>query len=122
MLENIRKNIMGTTSFDMKVAGMRKVQDFVVYPLTEKVDKILIQSDTRWGEIEIATGKGLISKPHSNGANSVSFMVDKMRGGVKEFELTQEELSSLLAFIRGTAGKLVGDSFVLSDNSGAVLV
>ena len=32
MISNIHKNCMGTVSFDAKFAGMRKPQDFIVYP------------------------------------------------------------------------------------------
>ena len=60
-ITNYKKNIMGTTSFDLKVKGMRKPQDFIVYPITEKTDKIRIQSDKKFGEIHLPTGKGILS-------------------------------------------------------------
>ena len=39
-ISRLRKNIMGTLSFDLKVGSMRKAQDFIVYPMSELEDKI----------------------------------------------------------------------------------
>ena len=58
-IEKIRTNIMGTISFNMKIEGMRKFQDFIVYPIqkndSEKV--ITIQSDTRIGRLNLKIGR-----------------------------------------------------------------
>lgn len=63
-ISKIKSNIMGTTSFDMQLKGMRKEQDFIVYPVQkDQKDKvILIQSDKRIGKINLETGKGIISE------------------------------------------------------------
>lgn len=48
MITNIRKNRIGTVSFDGKFDGMRKSQDFIVYPMHDGNDTstALVQSDT----------------------------------------------------------------------------
>ena len=118
-ITNYRKNIMGTLSFDLKVKGMRKPQDFIVYPITEKTDKIRIQSDKKWGEIHINSGKGILSK---SGSTSWHLHSDMMNMNVIKFELTPEELEELKTQIKSTSGKDVGNTIMRTDNSGAALL
>ena len=113
LLDKLHKNIMGTLSFDLKISGMRKPQDFIVYPAGEKTDAILIQSDTRIGRINMTSGKGVMSQSHANGAYGVHLSMDKLI----PFELSESQLKELKAKISGTAGESVGSSFVTSDNS-----
>jgi hypothetical protein len=77
-LSNLHKNFLGTVSFDLKLKGMRKAQDFIVYPITaEDADKpIMVQSETRIGKIDLETGRGLMSKSHPNGAYFVHYQMD----------------------------------------------
>lgn len=58
MIENFSKNCMGTVSFDAKFPGMRKPQDFIVYPIQsgEAPAQIKIQSDKRAGFISLVSG------------------------------------------------------------------
>ena len=56
-ISRLRKNIMGTLSFDLKVGSMRKAQDFIVYPMSELEDKISIQSSKKFGIISIEDGR-----------------------------------------------------------------
>ena len=107
-----RKNIMGTLSFDMKLPNMRKAQDFIVYPVQEKTDYIMIQSDTRFGKIEMTTGRGLMSQSHANGAYAVHLHIDKL----VKFELTESQLEKLKEELAKTAGRNVGSAGVVSDN------
>jgi len=118
-ITNYKKNIMGTTSFDLKVKGMRKPQDFIVYPITEKTDKIRIQSGKKFGEIHLPTGKGILSK---SGNTSWHLSSDMMNRNVNTFELSEAELQEFINQIKSTSGKSVGSSFVKSDNSGARLL
>lgn len=123
MISNLRKNCMGTTSFDAKFAGMRKPQDFIVYPMKEGDDsqRPIIQSDTRIGMVCLQTGKVWMSKPHANGANFIHLsmecaLIDK---------LSQEDLFNLKAHIFATAHGAAGkaeNGIVQSDNSGALEV
>ena len=110
---------MGTLSFDLKVKGMRKPQDFIVYPITGKTNIIRIQSDKKWGEIDVTTGKGILSK---TGNNSWAFALDVSNRNVNKFDLTPEELEELKSKIRETSGKEVGNVIITTDNSGAELL
>jgi hypothetical protein len=118
-ITNYHKNIMGTLSFDLKVKGMRKPQDFIVYPITEKTDKIRIQSDKKFGEIHISSGRGVLSK---SGNTSWHLALDIMNRNVNTFQLNDAEMEELKSQIRATTGKDVGSSFVTTDNSGAELL
>ena len=118
-ITNYHKNFMGTLSFDLKVKGMRKPQDFIVYPITGKTNIIRIQSDKKWGEIDATTGKGILSK---TGNNSWAFALDVSNRNVNKFDLTPEELEELKSKIRETSGKEVGNVIITTDNSGAELL
>jgi hypothetical protein len=121
IISNIKKNIMGTTSFDMKLPNMRKPQDFIVYPISKKQDweEILIQSENRFGRLNVLTGKGTMSKP-KNYANSMSLAWDEVRKQATEFEISEADLALLKNQIKGTAGDMVGTNGVMyCDNSEA---
>jgi hypothetical protein len=113
----LSKNILGTTSIEMKISGMRKPQEFTVYPISsDDTDKIItIQSDTRIGRIDLKSGRGVMSQSHSSGAYFVHLQMDKLI----PFTLTESDLEDLKAHIFKTAGSNVGSSVVKSDNSGA---
>jgi hypothetical protein len=98
---------------------MRKPQDFIVYPITEKTDKIRIQSDKKFGEIHISSGRGVLSK---SGNTSWHLALDIMNRNVNTFQLNDAEMEELKSQIRATTGKDVGSSFVTTDNSGAELL
>jgi predicted ABC-type ATPase len=113
----LRKNIMGTTSIEMKISGMRKSQEFSVYPISaDDTDKIItIQSSTRIGRIDLKSGRGVMSQSHSSGAYSVHFQMDKLT----PFTLNESDLEELKMHIFKTAGSSVGTRGIVSDNSGA---
>lgn len=118
MIGNFKKNIMGTISFNGKFPGMRKEQDFIVYPLSGEADvtKLTIQSDTRIGEINLTNGWVTLSNAHANGAYQHHLMLE----GSKVEKLNAEELLMLKAHVLGTADKLAGtNGIVYTDNSGA---
>lgn len=121
---NIHKNIMGTTSFDLRVDGMRKNQEFVVYPMQsgDGSQVIRIQSDHRFGYLDLATGKGELSANYPQYANSQRFAIDKATGRTVKFELRNVDNEALRLFIFTTAGNLVGSSVVKCDNSNAINV
>lgn len=117
MIGKISKNIMGTTSFEMKITGMRKMQDFIVYPITDATKPLLIQSDTRIGYLDHKTGKGIMSKSHSGGAYFHHLTLDVKQS----FELTEMDLSALKMQIFVSADKNAGDNGVMfTDNSEAI--
>jgi hypothetical protein len=112
-IDGFRKNIMGTLSFNLRLANMRKPQDFVVYPASEATDSIMIQSDTRIGKIQMSNGSGKMSQSHPSGAYGVHLSMDKLI----DFELSQGQLDTLKSELAKTAGSKVGKSVVFSDNS-----
>jgi len=119
---NIHKNIMGTTSFDLRIKGMRKNQDFIVYPMqkTSEADKIQIQSDNRFGFINLKTGEGKMSKPHGNHAGFLEYQIDQAGNKLTGFGLRQVDLQALRLFIFTTQSKMAGTSGIMfCDNSKA---
>lgn len=115
-ISNISGNIMGTTSFDLKLKGMRKPQDFIVYPISKSEAKkpIMIQSDKRIGMLDLDTGEGLMSQNHANGAYFIHLQLDKKTS----FKISEDDLNKLKQKIIGTTGESVG-SVIVSDNEGA---
>lgn len=115
MITNCHKNIMGTVSFDGKFAGMRKAQDFIVYPMQDSGEVITIQSDTRIGQIDLATGALVLSAPRSGGCGFIHLQV----GPRQRETLPQEEIQTLRQCVKSTGGLLVGGC-VKSENTGAM--
>lgn len=113
----LKRNIMGTTDIEMKITGMRKPQDFIVYPIgaDDAGNVIKIQSETRIGQINLVKGVGVMSQSHQGGAYFVHLQMDKLTS----FELSEKDLKDLKAFINKTSGSSVGSSMIKSDNSGA---
>ena len=121
-ISNLHRNSLGTTSFDGKFSKMRKASDFIVYPLGEgEHNTIAIQSNSRFGRIEIATGKLVLSASHTF-ANSVTLIMDTLNGKATTETLPQGDLDTLLGHIRGTASPMAGGNNVMRiycENSGA---
>lgn len=117
MIGNFRKSIMGTAEFVGRFTGMRKPQDFIVYPMHGGGDATAatVQSDTRIGSIDLATGDVRMSRPKAGGA----FFADIPHGSPPMDRLSGEELLLLKAAIFGTAGANVGNVVVRTDNRGA---
>jgi hypothetical protein len=119
MLNNFRKNAMGTVTFDAQFPGMRKAQDFVVYPIEkgQPADVITVQSDTRIGRINLTTGNVAMSPPQSGGAYMAHLRLGKVVG-----TLAPELLAQMKDEIAKTAGSSVGSRGVTTDNAGASAV
>lgn len=116
MIANITKNRMGTASFDGKFDGMRKAQDFIVYPMKEESERAMIQSDTRIGFVDLQSGVVKLSKSHQSGAYNVH-LIEATQAG----KLSAEELLMFKAGIFATAsGKAGNNGIVYTDNSGAI--
>jgi hypothetical protein len=111
MLSNFHKNVLGTLSFDAKFPTMRKSQDFITYAIKDP-SRVMIQSDTRIGTIDLNTGWVSLSRPHPNGAYTVHLAESQ-----RTVLLSTRELEELKAQIRATSGACVGESFVKVDNS-----
>lgn len=111
---NIKKNILGTICITLKVKGMRKEQDFILYPITKESTSLTIQSETRIAKLNL-DGKGLISKSHPNGAYFVHFQMDILT----PFEFSKNDWSQIVDYIGVTEGANVGKAGISTDNSGA---
>jgi hypothetical protein len=126
MITNIKKNSVGTASFDAKFGKMRKAQNFVTYPIHSDMngETITIQSEHRFAIVKVASGETLISANHAQYANSIRLQCDIINGKAERFIIDKGILEPLLAFIRGTAGSMVGNNAmcVYTDNSNANLV
>lgn len=120
-ITNIRRNIMGTTSFDARFPGMAKSQDFIVYPIRNAETKIAIQSDNRFGYIDMESGAVELAKGGQY-TNAAIFTLAKMRGTLVKDQLTPEQLAELRTAIGQTAGPNVGERGVYSDNIGAAAI
>lgn len=115
MIRKFTKNIMGTVSFNGRFPGMRKEQDFCCYPMPDLTEDVKIQSDTRIGNINLTTGRVMLSKAHPNGAYN-----QHLHEAAFVEKLSAEELFMLKAEIMATASPHAGTSGVIfCDNKGA---
>ena len=118
MIIEVRKNRMGTADVELKAGNMRAADEFIVYPMPDKTDKILLQSDKRWCEIDANTGNGVITNGKGGHPNRWLLSMQIAEGTAQRFIVPSDELAYLKMGIFETTGKLVGD-FIKSDNSGA---
>ena len=121
MITNCHRNILGTLSFDALFPGMRKASDFIVYPMHDSGTIIRIQSDNRFGQIDLDTGACVLSA-NSGGshAGAAWLTVCQIRGTLGRFTLAEEERATLRQWVKSTGGVLVGNSIVKTDNTGAI--
>lgn len=118
MITNMHTNIMGTLSFDGKFMGMRKAQDFIVYPMHGESEWIKVQSKTRIGGINLKSGEVKLCPPVQSGAYAQHLALIQHSG-----VLDSETLFTLKAHIMGTAsGKAGTNGVVYTNNSGALEV
>lgn len=120
MIANIRKNIMGTCSFNGQFSGMRKPQDFIVYPMREAGDIIRIQAKGRFGELNLATGELVLSTKNGRHAGNEWLAVCVAMGTAITEILPIDEIQAIRLCVKSTGGIAVGSSFVKSDNTGAL--
>lgn len=113
------KNCMGTICFSGKFDGMRKAQEFTVYPLAggDAADKITIQSDTRIGTVRLNDGEVRLSPSVQSGAYFYHLSLAKAVTA-----LTAEELVFLKANVFATAASAAGTHGVTCDNTSALEV
>ncbi len=120
MITNCNRNILGTVSFDGRFAGMRKPQDFIVYPMEDSGPLIRIQSNNRMGQINLDTGNLVLSPAAKCHAGFLWLQLSVARKTATRETLPAEELQTLRQWIKSTGGLLVGQSFVKCDNTGAM--
>jgi hypothetical protein len=116
-LDKIRTNIMGTCSFNLKFDSMRKIQDFIVYPIDKSnVSKIIqIQSDTRIGQLDLDTGKCIMTKSHPNGAYGYHLAL----GETVPVQFNETQCNELKVYIYKTKDNTGTNGIMLIDNTGA---
>jgi len=120
-ITNIHRNRMGTISFDGKFQGMRKAQDFIVYPMHEgnEAKTARVQSDTRIGLIDLASGLVRMSPSIKSGAYNVHLSTAAMLAE----KVNAEDLFILKAQIFDSASAKAGtNGIVHTDNSAALNV
>jgi len=80
----------GSLHFWAKFKGMRKQQDFIVYPHKKGEQTIVIQSDTRIGELDLNTCNCRLSASIPGGAYFMHLStVDKANATIKAEDLAQ---------------------------------
>lgn len=116
-LDNCTKNRLGTVSFDGQFQGMRKKQNFIVYPIssTHEAGGIKIQSDTRIGFIDLSNGRVMLTPAIQSGAYNLHLSLVKFVG-----DLSGEELFLLKINIAATSSNKAGSAGITCDNSGAI--
>ena len=118
-MENVRRNILGTISFAHVFPGMRKKQEFSVYPKHDCDDSnIIIQSSTRIGIINTQSGEIRLSKSHPCGAYFLHLDVDKLSIS----KLDDCDLLTLRNAIIATGDNVVGNSVITTCNIGALTI
>lgn len=119
MITSIHRNCMGTVSFDGRFQGMRKAQDFIVYPVASAAEfnhRLLVQSDTRIGYIDLHTGVVELAGPYASGAYQPHLAFRKPAG-----QLNGEQLLMLKAQVASTASEMAGSNGVIyTNNAGAI--
>ena len=124
-ISRIRRNIMGTTSFDLKGGKMRKSQDFIIYPKNSNDGYppyiFQIQSKTRIGLVDMRTGKIIATPPVSSGAYGVhlSFYINE-KAMQSLGTLEEEDYKALFDAIGANSQDWESEpSMIKTDNTGA---
>jgi len=113
-VQEIKGNMVGTTSIIMRIKGMRKDQSFIVYPINKESQILTIQSGTRIANVSIE-GMGQMSKSHANGAYFHHLSIDKLT----LFNFTFEDWQKIKKAIGLTESLKAGNNVIHSDNSAA---
>lgn len=89
---------MAAKRFFMKVANMRKEQDFILYPYNGD-DKICIQSDGRFAIVSLSTGRGIIDSKNHNYPNSITLTRSNI-----SFEMPENILNDIKEYLKINSG------------------
>jgi hypothetical protein len=88
-----------TKHVKIKVANMRKEQDFILYPYSGG-DTIHLQSDGRFAQVNLRTGAGIIDSKNHNYPNSITLALSHLK-----FELPEPVKTELQAYLWHNDGK-----------------
>lgn len=122
----MRKNCLGTMSFELRLGKMKKAEAFCTYPI-QKDDSplhIFLQSHHRWAVLNTKTGQVELSARRAQYANDVWLAVCRAQGTNEFDQATPEQLDTILSAIRGTASPKAGNNILsmYCDNTNAALV
>lgn len=122
----MRKNCLGTMSFELKMGRMKKAEEFCTYPIQKdnKGERIYLQSGHRWAEMDTQSGEVHLSARRAQYANNIWLAICRARGIDEHDCATAEQLAQILSAIRGTAGERVGNNplHIFCDNSNTARV
>lgn len=104
------KNLTIGVGLDLKVANMRKQQEFILYPY-KGGDIIHLQSDKRFIELNLRTGKAVINKKNTNYANMIAVQCNPLH-----FDFPNDELTEIKQYLWNKNGQKGGNSIVEYDN------
>lgn len=95
---------------NFKFVGMRKAQEFTIYPCKADDREVQLQSDTRIMLVNIETGLAILSAPKSNGAN---FHHLNAVFGAKKISITEEDLERIKAMRDKMSGNTNKDGTII---------
>lgn len=93
-VSNVKKGFISACEFDAKFSGMRKPQNFIVYPVKEGDSTIIIQSETRIGELNLESGVCRLSGSKSGGAHFLHLAMAE-----EESQISSDDLSKIKSFL-----------------------
>ena len=92
----------------MKVANMKKDQEFTLYPYTGG-DYIYLQSNKRFSRFNLRTGEGFINATNRNYANSIHLQIEPLKCQLPEDIKTR--IQGYLWHNEGKQGNIAGVCF-----------
>lgn len=118
-ITDFEKNCMGTMSFSLKLKGMRKAEEFCVYPINKQTEVIYFQSPHRWANLNLKSKTFEVSARREQYANSAWFTVCQINHTTTEDKLTNEQFDLIISKIKDTVGESVGNNIlaIVCDNS-----
>jgi hypothetical protein len=84
------KSSMGFYDINLKVANMRNVQSFTLYPKVTEAGEVWLQSDKRFIAVNVFDGKAVINKSNKNYASRH----DLILGGIT-FDFDKDVIAEL---------------------------
>jgi len=107
----IKKDRNGFLSIELKVANMRNIQTFTIYPYSGG-DTIMLQSDKRFAILDIRKGIGKINhRNEQNGAYSVHLQMNNI-----SFEISEEIKIAFQKYFWENEGQEGGGTAIKWDN------
>jgi hypothetical protein len=109
-MNTVSTNRNGFNSIILKLANMRKEQDFTIYPY-KGGDTIYLQSDKRWITANLRTGAAKINNKNKDYATSMDLLFNAI-----DTQLPAEAVTALQGFLWHNEGKNGGCSVIQWEN------